>query len=99
MYTARMSETPTRVLPAVHVPTPRVLDDKEAMAKVMSPTGEPKVKPSAVKWWLAGTVGAVAGLELCAQQAPNPTIQLVCRIGAVALGAFIGAASPGFRKK
>lgn len=79
--------------------TPPALDDKDTVAKVMSPTGEPKVKPSAVKWWLAGTVGAVAGLELCAQQAPNPTIQLVCRIGAVALGAFLGAASPGFRKK
>jgi hypothetical protein len=92
------SQRPTATgLPVV--PTPPVLDDQAKVSAAKSPTGEPKVKPSAVKWWLAGTVGAIAGLELCAQQAPNPTVQLICRIGAVALGAFVGSASPGFRKR
>lgn len=98
MYTGGMTYDN---IPGLRESIAPALSDKSKTAPVLntSPTGEPKVKPSAVKWWLAGTVGAVAGLELCAQQAPSPTVQLVCRIAAVALGAFIGAASPGFRKK
>lgn len=62
---------------------------------------KPQATPTAVKWMLAGVLGAVAGLELTAQQHPDPTVQLACRIAAVALGTFAGVASPGlsrFRK-
>lgn len=61
----------------------------------LSPTGTPKMSPRVVPWVLM--IGAVAGLELCAHSAPAP-YALFCQVGAVALGAALGIASPGWRK-
>lgn len=89
----------TREVPAVVVPTPPVLDDKEKVAKVRSPTGEPKVKPSAVKWWLGAAIGAAAGLEYCAEHAPAEGWRFACRVAQLSVVGFLGSASPGFRKR
>ena len=94
-----MTDTPTREVPTVLVKTPPPPDNKKKLYTVKSPTGTPKVKPQQINWLLAGTVGVIAGLETCAQMHPDPTVQLVCRIGAVAVGAFAGVASPGYRKR
>lgn len=64
----------------------------------VSPTGTPKVSPTAVPWLIGAMVGAVAGLELCATAAPSPAAQLGCRIGAVVLAGALGVVSPGWRK-
>ena len=64
-----------------------------------SPTGAPKVKPTQVPWLLGVMVGAVAGLEVCASSVPDETVQLGCRIGAVALAGVLGTVSPGWRSR
>lgn len=83
------------------IPTVPVEGLEEAIQKrneaASSPTGAPKVRPSVVPWLIGGMVGAVAGLEVCAIAAPDPNVQLGCRIGAVALAGMLGIVSPGWR--
>lgn len=84
-------------VPVVPVPGLEEAIQQSQAARDASPTGAPKVKPNAVPWLLGAMVGGVAGLELCATAAPDPTVQLGCRIGAVVLAGVLGTVSPGWR--
>lgn len=86
-------ETPTVTAPA----SAQVAIANEQVGVAVSPTGAPKVNPSAVPWLIGVMVGAVAGLEVCATAIPSPTAQVACRIGAVALAGILGTVSPGWR--
>lgn len=86
---------------AMTIPSVPIPGLEEAIQKrneaASSPTGAPKVQPAAVPWLIGAMVGAVAGLEVCATAAPDPNVQLGCRIGAVVLVGVLGIVSPGWR--
>jgi hypothetical protein len=94
-----MTDTPTREVPVLSVPTPPALDDKEKVAVVKSPTGTPRVKPKQVPWALGILVGLNLGLGACAVKAPDPTVRLLCEFGAITVSGVIGTVSPGLRRK
>jgi hypothetical protein len=95
-----MNDTPTRTLPAI--PGPSVpaeahggLNNPEMVAKATSPTGVPVIPPAAVPW-LTSVVG-IAGI--LAASLPEHTVGARVAQLVFALGAALGLASPGLRRK
>lgn len=96
MYIPKEQPSLSLPIPGLEEAIQRTQAEREAN-NPSSPTGTPKVRPSAVPWIVGAMVGAVAGLEVCATSIPSPTGQLACRIGAVVLAGVLGVVSPGWR--
>lgn len=92
-----MNDTPTRTMPVV--PTPPVLDNKEAVAKVKSSNGDLRIPRKATPWLLAATSAIASGLVLCAAQHPDESVRLFCAIGATVVQTFGSGISGGLGKK
>lgn len=65
----------------------------------ISPTGSPLIPPKAVPWLalLVGAAGVVAALPTMGMSLPPTVVAIATAV--VALGAVLGIASPGARKR
>lgn len=93
-----MSETPTRVIPAVQVPIPPALENPSKVAAVKG-NGELKIPRKATPWLLAVTSAVASGLVLCAAQHPSESVRLACAIGATVVQTFGAGIGGGLERK
>jgi 4-hydroxybenzoate polyprenyltransferase len=65
-----------------------------------SPTGEPRMRPQRVPFWLVLGVTLAAGFTAAGQMLPEhyELARVLCTVAGVAIGAGLGVASPGLRK-